>query len=630
MRVRLALHSGPVDAGENGATSTPVIVACRLVDADPVRTAQRESTELVTIVVSEKFFTDTLQHEPAAEPELYQQVTISVKELHTTAWIRTTAAQPRQPLVMPPPSTTFTTQSSHVHDLAVMLMTERSLYDEAARIHLLGLLPAPMVFGVRHDVDPWSFAKSLALACLRHEHGGFHLAEALKALEINLNQIHDQSPAAPREIPQTGTPFDSHLGLVPQSHREPSDPPPTEPPPPDVFPPAQRTELLTMLANVVIPDIVDLYRRSGDRDAPDLGKHTTYPRILDALGELNSRADGIPRTLVFVEYLAARVDPDLKIRLRRWTSARAAEMDVGEELTAVREEVLQSLVPTPPAEPVKQVAYLVVQLERIGPSGDDFLVKSWRQLGNSAQWAPERQDDLAGSLEKTKNHVAQLIENAEIDWNRQEPDIVVHFVLDTPDLALDVDQWPWENDVYSEPIGTRYVAVVRSAERMRSRKYHREWWSRWEGLTRQLSRTGRVDPACNVTAFGNDEHDVRKLMAELRTRPDVVSVVLSEPPRPECAGRDELSIAVKAGVPLILVHRQHPAAEFAAAIKEILHDAGDGDHVLDRVRSARIAGFAKAPEDEHIGTALTVLFDDPNRPIVPQQPGHPIEEGAVG
>jgi NTP-dependent ternary conflict system VMAP-like protein len=362
-----------------------------------VRAAQRESTEPVTIVVLEKFFTDTLQHEPAAEPEPYQQVTVSVKELHATAWIRTGVAQSRKPFPVPQPLPTFTRQSSTAHDLALMLISERFLHDETNRIRLLGLLPGSMTFGVSHDLDSWSFAQELATACLRHGHGAFHLAEALKVLEIDLKQIGNQNGTAPLEIPGR---FDSDSGLMPHLRHSPNDPPQAEPLPADVFPPARRTELLTMLANVVIPDIEDLYRGSGGRDAPDLGKHTTHVRILDALSELNARADGIPRTLVFVEHLAARVGSDLKIRLRKWANARAAEMDLGEELNAVREEALQSLAPTPPVELAEQVAHLVIQLERIVPSGNEFLVKSWRQFGDSPEWWPVRQADLSGSLEE--------------------------------------------------------------------------------------------------------------------------------------------------------------------------------------------------------------------------------------
>ncbi|MFD9736479.1 hypothetical protein [Umezawaea sp. NPDC059074] len=624
IRVRFALHSGPVDSGKNGATSTPVIDACRLVDAEPVRLAHRESGDLVTVVVSDRFFTETLSHEPAAEPERYQQVNINVKTLHTTAWIRRPDSRPDAATTTEWATRTTPPPPPTVHDLITRLVEALSGHDETARMRLLSLLPNWMAFGVPYNLDPLSFSEKLALASSQHEQGTGQLLGALRELEVDLKMIRNQA-ALQGPTPPFGNDAQllRHLppGLDSASQVE---------APADVFPLDQRTELLTMLANVVIPDIVDLYRASGGPDAPDVGRHSTYPRILDALEALNARPDGIPRTLVLVEHIATRADAALKIRLLQWSSARAAEMGLVEELAAVRKDV-RAAHAAPPAAPTRQIAYLVLQLERVGPTGDDLVVKSWRQCGDSTSWAPRRDVDKTCSLAEAKTHVATLIEQAEDEWSQRQPDVLVEFVLDTPDLTvLDVDQWPWENDDFSEPIGTRYIAVVRSAERTRSQKYHREWRRRWTDLTTQLNRTGRIDPVCAIGDHGGDDHGVRRLVADLHKRPDVVAVVLSTPPRPETAGRDPLAVTIKAGVPLVLFHRTRPSSEFAAAFEELLHDAGNPHHLLERVQRARISAYAKAPGEDHLGTALTVLYDDPNRPITPHQAAHPIEEGEAG
>ncbi|WP_372511488.1 hypothetical protein [Lentzea californiensis] len=61
----------------------------------------------------------------------------------------------------------------------------------------------------------------------------------------------------------------------------------------------------------------------------------------------------------------------------------------------------------------------------------------------------------------------------------------------------------------------------------------------------------------------------------------------------------------------------------------LMHD-DDADHLLERVRHARLSAYAKALEERHVGGALTVLYDDPTRLVTPHRPGHPGVEGAVG
>ncbi len=220
--------------------------------------------------------------------------------------------------------------------------------------------------------------------------------------------------------------------------------------------------------------------------------------------------------------------------------------------------------------------------------------------------------------------MAALIEKVEDDWARYSPDIRIEFVLDYENLNLDVDQWPWENDAFlAQPMGCRYPVVVRSLERMTMRKYHREWLQRWDAMTDQLGRAGGLAHTAACRATSGTEQGLRELQTRFNRERGLVSLVLSAPPRPETAGRDEITAGMKAGVPLIVWHRHDcGSTEFTDVVESVLHGQ-DELHLLERVRMARTTAFAEGPARRHVGEALTILYDDPTRLVVPSQPGPP-------
>jgi hypothetical protein len=92
--------------------------------------------------------------------------------------------------------------------------------------------------------------------------------------------------------------------------------------------------------------------------------------------------------------------------------------------------------------------------------------------------------------------------------------------------------------------------------------------------------------------------------------------VLSKPPDPEKADRpDELSAALRQGLPLVFWSRRttrgHELYEFVSRLAE----QGDFQGLPDRMRQARIAALDGSSHDRNPVEDLVLLWDDPQRLI---------------
>ncbi|GAA3624046.1 hypothetical protein C8D87_101618 [Lentzea atacamensis] len=391
----------------------------------------------------------------------------------------------------------------------------------------------------------------------------------------------------------------------------------------EILPAEETKRLFTLLHGVVVADIADIYETIAGPAAPRLREQTTYLEVFRALETMNSDPSGIPKPLLLVEHIAARVRPELAIELRRWVEHQAIRMDLAHELKAVRDNAPDT--PDLLAPPPRSAAYLLLQLQREGATGDRYRLSHWRQLDLSQGWSPHRGRDLVDDLEAMKEHVAALIEEVEENWGQYRPDIHIEIILPSEIISLDVDQWPWETDsLIPEPIGCRYPLVVRSLDRMVRRKWHRSWHARWEVLVTQLkiSHAIKRDSACWSRASTGD--GLRELMSNFERKPKLVSLVLSAPPQVEKAGQDEVAVGLRAGVPLIVWHREKcDSTEFVAMVEELLHGEDDPHHLLERVRLARATAFQEGSAARHVCEKLTILFDDPARVVVPVPPAAP-------
>ena len=382
------------------------------------------------------------------------------------------------------------------------------------------------------------------------------------------------------------------------------------------------SRLFTLLTGVPVPDLADIYRQVAGADVAGLREQSTCVDVFRQLEMMNAGTSGLPLALIFVEHIATRVRTELAVELRAWSDEQVDQMGLELELSVLRGGLTTSTAPPPvPDSP----AYLVLHLEHVGPTGDQYRLAHWHQFDASTKWAPVQGHDVVGDLASVRRHVTELVMKAESEWGRYTTDIRIEVILGYEHLNLDVDQWPeTTGDHLVAPLGCRYRVVVRSLERMVSAQYHGLWLHRWKGLVEGLSGGALPHSAC-CHGRGVTPRGLRELRATLERSKDLVSLVLSAPPSRETAGRDEVAVGVRLGVPLIVWHREDCGSEaFTGAVRELLHNSDDSADFLERVKSARLTAYVEGPEANHFGGKLAILYDDPFRPVLPSHPVPPV------
>lgn len=384
----------------------------------------------------------------------------------------------------------------------------------------------------------------------------------------------------------------------------------------DLLTERDRRELLDLLGPNPI-DQLATFVRSAAGAAVDLTLNMRYPiEAVVALERMNARPDGIPPLLVFVERLATYLGDSRAEQLRRWNDREAGRMGLAEKLLALRLEQ-----PVEQPRPQDVVAYLIIRIEPDHLDPELFTLAYWRQY--DPEWRPHRGESFAGDLHAIRLHVAGLVADAEADWAKNAKDIRVEFLLPYALVSLPVDQWDLETGgPHPHPIGLYYQVVVRSLDRARSPRWHREWRRRWE-LLKQLPAGMPTPVEYWLSGVGTKPRHLTALDATLAARKEVVSLVLSSVP--EGAERGELMIGVRAGVPVIIWHRADSARSAfegqVKALREMLPE------LVENLRLLRTKAKKASRPDAHVGSRISLLWDDPDRPVEPlDPPTAPIEE----
>lgn len=251
------------------------------------------------------------------------------------------------------------------------------------------------------------------------------------------------------------------------------------------------------------------------------------------------------------------------------------------------------------------VAFLVVQIEVDPLDRDTYIVRPWRHLGSG--WAPELGTEFRGNLTEIQAQVADLVTEAETGWAANADDIRLEFMLPRQLLDLPVERWLNGDDDLPQPLGLRYPVTVRSLERMRSQRWHREWRRRWRAARTTSARS---------TLWINSQSDPRKILADLVADNKTVAMAIDDQ-LPEFDGfsADPVSVGLMSGVPILIWHRGGDVSPaFAKTVRDILADGVD--HLPERVRALRGEAFAAADPEAHIGSSLALMWDNPERRLV--------------
>lgn len=378
-----------------------------------------------------------------------------------------------------------------------------------------------------------------------------------------------------------------------------------------------RRELLNLLGENPSSRLAELVRAAAGPAAELTSADHRPADALATLERMNAQPDGIPPLLLFVEYLAAAADDQRAEGLRDWNDRQAARLNLTEQITAVR-----LAQPAEPAPPKEVVAYLVVRIEPDLLDTGMLVVVHWRH-NDPTGWRPRRSDPFTGDLDAVRAHVADLVAEAETGWATDATAIRIEFLLPYSLLNLPVDQWDLEaGSSLPRPLGLHYPVVVRSLDRARSPRWHREWRRRWDLLKKVPA--GLTTPEEHwLWSDGAKRRHLTALDAKLAEQKKVVSLVLRSVP--DSADPGEVLVGVRTGIPVMIWHRTEAArSAFEAEIKSLRDFLPE---LVEHLRLLRSRARQVARPDSHVGSRVSLLWDDPDRPVEPQDPpAAPIEE----
>lgn len=322
------------------------------------------------------------------------------------------------------------------------------------------------------------------------------------------------------------------------------------------------------------------------------------------LSTLNADVDGLPPALAFVELLAAHgtTEPEIARDLRQWATEQAAYMRVGDALANWRSRPAQ-VSTSADAKPS-----LLVEITIDGIDRRYCRITCWIQE-RSGPWNPQPGDSADRVLlDHAETVVESMVDRAEQHWAESTDSPAIEFLLPTGLLNLPVEWWRTHGTSSQPlPLCVDYPVVLRSLDRMHNYTRPRMWGARWSALF-DRSQTHQVH-------WGGDQEHLAAWDVQLRSDARIASVVLSGPPESP-PGRDELDMALRAGVPVILWSRRGRRSPDATAAIQRLIEA-DPVTLPFRTRALRAEAASAPPgdRDDHPGTFIALLFDNPNHVV---------------
>jgi hypothetical protein len=586
IQLRVALHAGQVYQDGHGSVGQAVDLAFRILEAPAAKSALRSSTGVLAMIASDDFYRDVIVHEPAADPDSYQQILVTVKETSTVAWLRLPHRMGRAPQVPPRPSAVVVIEAC---EAVVEALVEAGLAEDAQSRSLL-IQSISNYLGHPLGVPQRSVGKDhlieLVNACAKIEGG---LAALVRAVWMM----------------RPGSPESDRVGQLVK-----------EPRVLDLLPAEELQRLREWLVQITFPQLPMLVHRAAGPGVPPAWSVASAWEAFCYLAEFNAGADGFPPALMFVELVARQVGGDMSTKLTKWNDDQACRLRLEPELWTRRAE-------GPSRVPADSRLHLMIVVEPDGIDPNRYLLSHWRQ-DDPAEWPPARGETRMVTLDELERRVDDLVVSAERAWSGLAAAVALEFVLPRELLNLPVHLWHKEHDSGDpRPLCLDYPIVVRSLERMRSLHWHRAWHQRWQTLMN--------DPSAARVHFGQpaDTGKRHRIAAVLSSDPRWVLMVLTAPPpRQPQQGPDELTAALRSGLPALV---WHPEAS-SGVLREIVTWLVEGDGLGDlpgRAQASRQAFFQASvvPFDVNIARDLVVLWDDPHRLVVLDQPaGQPPDQ----
>jgi hypothetical protein len=381
----------------------------------------------------------------------------------------------------------------------------------------------------------------------------------------------------------------------------------------DLVPPQELDTLRDSLAMREVPRLGVLMSHAAGPTVP-LPRRGEVQDAWDAfqyLAEFNAGPNGIPPSVLFLEQLADELGGETGKKILNWVEEQARRLRLGRELEQQR--VNRAPVPQEPH------LYLTIMLELDAIDPGRCVLSFWRQ-DDPLTWPPPRGGVLEVSLEELEYRVDEVILDAEGVWASQGISAAVEFLLPRTLLHLPIQRWRKEHGSgRPRPLRYDYRLSIRSLERMVSRHWHRAWNMRFDSMLERPSADRLHYSGCAET----QEYPIDAVLSD----PRWVGLVMAKPPssQPEpAAEHDELMSALRSGLPVAFWHPEAGPEDLRRLINWVV---GGDNGFMDLLARRKMANLpTTGPVDDSLVHDLVVMWDDPKRVIVLDQPLIPMQQ----
>ncbi len=353
----------------------------------------------------------------------------------------------------------------------------------------------------------------------------------------------------------------------------------------------QANEVSIVLGDVAIDphSLRSLYVRSAP-DSQIAPAVSELEEMLEILADMVSKKNQNHRPIVeFVERIAQRL---ARADLIEWVNNNVA----GPHLVALRDQLKSEKKST-------EVSFLLIDIDSQRPDYLEYWLldkqASCTLHGNQA-CHPSR--DIRKALCEIIRDVGE----------RVDTHLIIELLVPRKLFDIDVDQWRLPGN-HQARIGEMYPVLLRWRDRAQGKRGTRPGpWQRIAKRIRVTSQSGTLLPTVWIT---RDQMEPAQLISSLSNRDDWTFVGCSFIPLDKQEGKvdQHLTAAIHSGVPYAFWVRQEP--QDWPTLKERLDNvllAGPFYGLPQRLRKVR-EGARSTSDPNHLGCALTLFWDDPQR-----------------